>query len=169
TVSAGLNQTITLPSTATLSGTVTDPCLPACTVTVKWSMASGPGTVTFGNAAALSTTATFSTAGTYVLQLAASEGTLSSSSTTTVTVNSCGVAVSGTVTLTANVTSSIGIAGVQFTLDGGNLGPNLTTAPYSFTWNTTTVANGCHVITAVATDTLGNKGSATISAAASNP
>src|SRR5262249_59823275 len=81
TVSAGPNQTITLPSSASLSGTVTDPCLPNCTVTVRWSMASGPGTVTFGNAAALNTTAAFSTAGTYVLQLTANDGTLSSSST----------------------------------------------------------------------------------------
>src|SRR5262249_26023105 len=170
TVSAGPNQTITLPSSASLSGTVTDPCLPNCTVTVRWSMASGPGTVTFANAAALNTTAAFSTAGTYVLQLTASDGTLSSSSTTTRVVNSsCGVAVSGTVTLTANVTSTVGIAGVQFTLDGTNFGPNLTTAPYSLPWNTATVPNGCHVITAVATDTLGNKGSATISAAVSNP
>ena len=169
TVSAGPNQTINLPSSANLSGTVTDPCLPNCTVTVNWSMASGPGTVTFGNAAALSTTATFSTAGTYVLQLTANDGTLSSSSTTAVTVNSCGVAVTGTVTLTANVTSSVGIAGVQFTLDGVNLGPNLTTAPYSLSWNTATVPNACHLITAVATDTLGNEGSATISAGASNP
>src|SRR5262249_29587340 len=87
TVSAGPNQTITLPSSASLSGTVTDPCLPNCTVTVRWSMASGPGTVTFGNAAALSTTAAFSTAGTYVLQLTASVGTLSSSANVTIIVN----------------------------------------------------------------------------------
>src|SRR5262249_48723310 len=156
----------TLPSSASLSGTVTDPCLPNCTVTINWSMASGPGTVTFGNAAAPSTTATFSLVGTYVLQLTAIDGTLSSSSTTTVTVNSCGVAGSGSAGLTENVTSEIGIAGVQFTLDGANLGPNLTTAPYSLSWNTTTVPNGCHVVAAVATDTQGNEGSATISAGA---
>src|SRR5262245_18315502 len=94
TVRSCPNQTITHPSSASLSGTVTDPCLPNCTVTVRWSMASGPGTVTFGNAAALSITAAFSTGGTYVLQLTASDGTLSSSSTTTLTVNPQAVALS---------------------------------------------------------------------------
>jgi hypothetical protein len=36
---------------------------------MNWSMVSGPGTVTFANPAALSTTATFSIPGTYVLRL----------------------------------------------------------------------------------------------------
>lgn len=90
-VSAGANQTITLPGTVTLLGTVTDdgkPNPPAAT-TVTWSTVSGPsgGTVTFANANSASTTASFSTAGTYVLKLTASDGQLSSSATTTVTVN----------------------------------------------------------------------------------
>jgi hypothetical protein len=87
-VSAGANQTIALPSSATLSGTVTDSCLPKCTLTVNWSVDSGPGTVTFGNSAALTTTATFSSAGTYVLRLTASDGALSSSINVTIVVQS---------------------------------------------------------------------------------
>ena len=86
-VSAGANQTITLPSTATLSGTATDDGLPSGTLTTTWSMSSGPGTVTFGNVSALSTTASFTTAGTYLLQLSASDGALKSTSTVTITVN----------------------------------------------------------------------------------
>jgi len=168
-VSAGANRTITLPSSAALSGSVTDPCLPNCALTGTWNMASGPGTVTFANPGALSTTATFSTAGTYVLQLTASDGLLSSSSTITVAVNACGTAVSGTVTLTANVTSSVGIAGVQFQLDGVNLGPQLTTSPYSFTWLTTTAGNGCHVITAAAQDVNGNTGTTAMNVTVNNP
>lgn len=88
TVNAGPDQTITLPSTAALDGTVTDDGLPAgSTLTQTWAKVSGPGTVTFGNASATDTTATFSTAGSYVLSLTASDGSLSSSDQTTVTAN----------------------------------------------------------------------------------
>jgi hypothetical protein len=47
---------------------------------------SGPGTVTFGNPASLSTTASFKTAGTYVLALTASDSLLSSQASVTITV-----------------------------------------------------------------------------------
>jgi hypothetical protein len=88
-VNAGPSQTITLPSTATLTGTVTDDGLPTPpgTVTSTWSKVSGPGTVTFANASAASTTASFSQAGTYVLQLTANDGALSTSANVTITVN----------------------------------------------------------------------------------
>src|SRR5688572_25380918 len=77
-VSAGADQIITLPANATLAGTATDDGLPTppATLTTTWSMVSGPGTVTFGNANALSTTASFSTAGTYTLRLTASDSAL---------------------------------------------------------------------------------------------
>lgn len=73
---------------AVLLGTVRDDGLPAgSTLTVTWSKVSGPGTVTFGNAHAARTTADFSAPGTYVLRLTASDGQLSSSADTTVTVS----------------------------------------------------------------------------------
>jgi hypothetical protein len=81
----------------------------------------------------------------------------------------CGVPVSGTVTLTANVTSGVGIAAVQFQLDGANLGPRLTTSPYSMPWNTTATPNGCHVITAAAQDVNGNTGTSTANVYVNNP
>jgi hypothetical protein len=88
-VSAGPDQTITLPSGANLNGTVTDDGLPnpPGAVTSTWSEVSGPGAVTFGDASAVDTTASFSAAGTYVLKLQASDSVLSSSDTATVTVN----------------------------------------------------------------------------------
>jgi hypothetical protein len=88
-VSAGANQTISLPAAASLNGTVTDDGLPnpPGAVTVTWSKDSGPGTVTFVNPAAKVTTTTFSVAGTYVLRLTANDGALSASSTVTITVN----------------------------------------------------------------------------------
>jgi PKD repeat protein len=88
-VNAGSDQTITLPAGATLDGTVTDDNLPnpPGAVTTTWSMSSGPGIVTFGDATAVDTTATFSTDGIYVLQLEATDSLLSASDTVTITVN----------------------------------------------------------------------------------
>jgi hypothetical protein len=87
-VTAGPNQSIQLlVNQVSLAGTVSDDGLPAgTTVTATWSMTSGPGTVTFGNASAAATTATFSTSGTYVLQLTASDSVLLGTSNVTVTV-----------------------------------------------------------------------------------
>src|SRR6185436_2013230 len=71
-VSAGANQTITLPATAGLNGTVTDDGQPpGSSVSVAWSKVSGPGVVTFTNANQAATPASFSVAGTYVLRLTA--------------------------------------------------------------------------------------------------
>jgi len=87
TVSAGSNQTITLPASTSLMGTATDDGQPAgSTLMVTWSKFSGPGTVTFGNVNALSTTASFSAAGTYVLRLTATDGDLSASADVTIVV-----------------------------------------------------------------------------------
>lgn len=83
------------PGTAVaLVGTVTDdgkPSPPAA-VTVQWRQVSGPGTATFGNATATSTTATFPSTGDYVLRLTADDGGYAASDdvTVTVTYNSAG-------------------------------------------------------------------------------
>ncbi len=89
-VNAGSDQPVTLPNTASLSGTATDDGLPnpPGALTTTWTMDSGPGTVTFGNASALATTASFSAPGTYVLRLIADDSDLQSSDTLTVTVSS---------------------------------------------------------------------------------
>ncbi len=63
-----------------------DDGLPSSSLTVTWSLQSGPGTATFDNANKAATAATFSIAGKYVMQLTASDGALSSSSTVTITV-----------------------------------------------------------------------------------
>ena len=85
-VSAGANQTVTLPASASLSGTATDDGLPnpPGLVTFTWSKVSGPGTVTFAPPNATNTTATFSAAGTYLLRLTASDGLLEKASELTV-------------------------------------------------------------------------------------
>jgi hypothetical protein len=88
TVNAGPDQTITLPAGAALDGTVSDDGLPSpSSLTSSWSQVSGPGTVSFGNASAVDTSAGFSAAGSYVLQLQASDGELTTSDTVAITVN----------------------------------------------------------------------------------
>jgi hypothetical protein len=64
--------------------------------------------------------------------------------------------VSGTINVTANAADNTGVSGVQFLLDGVNLGAEDIAAPYSFSWNTTTTTNGNHNITAIARDAAGN-------------
>ncbi|HSX34319.1 MAG TPA: polysaccharide deacetylase family protein [Candidatus Saccharimonadales bacterium] len=59
------------------------------------------------------------------------------------------------VALTASATSASGVAGVQFKVDGENVGSEVTTAPYQTNWDTTTISNGNHTITAVGRDSDG--------------
>jgi len=61
-------------------------------------------------------------------------------------------------TTNINVTSFdvYGILGVQFLADGQPIGAEDTTYNYKVAWNTTSVANGIHVLTAVARDAAGN-------------
>ena len=72
-VSAGPDQAVTLPNSATLIGTVSDDGLVSPVVTT-WSLTSGPGTVIFGDPSATSTSASFSTDGTFTLRLTADDG-----------------------------------------------------------------------------------------------
>ncbi|HEX6257182.1 MAG TPA: hypothetical protein VFZ70_15345, partial [Euzebyales bacterium] len=93
TVSAGPDQSITLPTdSVNLDGTVSDDGMPdpPGALTTSWSEVSGPGTVTFGNASAVDTTATFPATGSYVLRLTASDGQKTASDELTVTVAGAG-------------------------------------------------------------------------------
>jgi hypothetical protein len=85
-VHAGPDQTITLPASATLDGTVSDDGQIIASPTVTWSQVSGPGTVTFADASAIDTIAAFSTMGAYVLSLTANDGEATVSNETTITV-----------------------------------------------------------------------------------
>jgi len=69
----------------------------------------------------------------------------------TVTSPASGSTVSGTVPVSASVSivGSLTVAGVQFKLDGANLGGEDTSSPYSVSWNTTGSSNASHTLTAV--------------------
>ena len=79
-VNAGLDQSILFGTNANLNGTASDDGLPnpPGILTSLWSAISGPGNVTFVNANALATTASFSIPGNYVLRITAIDSELSS-------------------------------------------------------------------------------------------
>src|SRR5947209_7414347 len=76
------------------------------------------------------------------------------------TAPAAGSTVAGTVTVSASATDNVGVVGVQFKLDGANLGTEVTAAPYTTSWNTTLAAIGVHTLTAVARDAAGNTATA---------
>ncbi len=168
-VDAGPNQTIALPASAILNGTVTDDGLPnpPATVTTTWSELSGPGTVTFGNINAVDTTASFSLAGTYVLQLHATDSLLSGTDTVTVTVNPPGTNTAPsvnagpdqTLTLLASAVldgtvSDDGLPGPLTTTWSETSGPGSVTfgAPSSVDTTATFSATGTYVLRLTAND-----------------
>ena len=142
TVSAGSNQTITLPtSSTTLTGSASTT---GSIASYQWTQVSGPNTATFGNAKAASTSASGLAQGTYVFKLTSTDNVgQSSSAQVTVTVNPAPVitfTVSAgsniTITLPTNSAKLTGVATVQ------------NTALASTAWtqvsgpNTATITNG---------------------------
>ena len=130
---------------------------------------------------------TTSSNGSHTLRAIAKDaaGNSTTSATVTVTVNNStpdttpptvsisapanGATVSGTVSVTANASDNVGVASVQFQLDGANFGSLDTASPYSVSWNTTTSSNGSHTLRAIAKDAAGNSTtSATVTVTVSN-
>ena len=60
------------------------------------------------------------------------------------------------VTVTADADDNVGVTGVQFLVDGQATGPEDTAAPYALSWDSRTVPNGAHTLTARARDAAGN-------------
>jgi len=76
--------------------------------------------------------------------------------TVSLTAPAGGATVSGSISVTATASDTVGVVGVQFKVDGVNTGTEDTSSPYSRTWSSTTVSNGTHSLTAVARDAAGN-------------
>jgi hypothetical protein len=79
------------------------------------------------------------------------------SDTAAPTVSASEAGASGTITLSATASDNVGVSKVEFYVDGALKGSD-TTAPYSMTLNSTTLANGSHALTAKAYDAAGNVG-----------
>jgi chitodextrinase len=60
------------------------------------------------------------------------------------------------VTVSASASDNVGVVGVQFRVDGADLGAEDTTNAYSVAWDSTTATDGAHTLTAVARDAAGN-------------
>lgn len=184
-VSAGADQTITLPNTAILNGTVSDDGLPAGgTLSTFWSQLSGPGTVTFNNPSSPVTGAVFPVAGTYTLRLAGNDSHRVGTDDVVVTVNpspaltgatlslvadNVGPYVTGTLqplraTLKNSAGGPLASYGVEFTVSG----PNATTG--SAVTDAFGVATFSYAGTNLGTDTVGalvrNTATATINSPA---
>jgi hypothetical protein len=76
------------------------------------------------------------------------------SPTTSITSPINGNSVSGTIIVAANATDDCSVNRVEFLIDGNLVGTD-GTSPYSFNWNTASVANGNHSLTTVAYDNAG--------------
>ncbi len=76
--------------------------------------------------------------------------------TGSITTPTSGSTVSGVTTLSADATDNTGVAGVQFMIDGVQVGVEDTTAPYTTSWDSLTVTNAGHEVSAKVRDTAGN-------------
>src|SRR5262249_5133226 len=70
--------------------------------------------------------------------------------------------VSGGVTLSASASDNVGVVGLQFKVDGVNVGAEVTSGLFEYPWDSSTVANGPHTVTAVARDGAGNRTTAAV-------
>jgi YD repeat-containing protein len=78
--------------------------------------------------------------------------------------------VSGTVTLSATASDNVGVTDVKFYVDNSTTPlATDTTSPYNTSWNTTTVTNGAHTLSAVARDAAGNTTTSTVNITVANP
>lgn len=66
----------------------------------------------------------------------------------------------GTINLTATANDNLGVTQVQFFVDGASVGTDTTAGDgWSVSWNSASVGDGAHSVTATATDTIGQTGS----------
>jgi hypothetical protein len=79
-----------------------------------------------------------------------------------------GVTVSGMLPIVATAADDVGVAGVQLLLDDSPMSGELAGAPYELVWNTAQVADGNHVITAIARDAAGHQTTASVAVTVDN-
>ncbi|MBL8113384.1 MAG: hypothetical protein JNK60_10895 [Acidobacteria bacterium] len=78
--------------------------------------------------------------------------------TAAITAPASGATVSGTVTVSATGSDAVGVTRMEIYIDGALVSSNTSSTSISFSWNTTTAANGSHTLSARAYDAAGNVG-----------
>ena len=135
-----------------ISGSYDPPDITAAPYTLTWdstAVTNGPHTIT-----ATATDAAGNSTDTTINVIVNNGGT---NPTVSITSPTEGATVTGsTVSVSAVASDNIGVSGVQFKLDGADLGAEVTAEPYTITWDSTTAVDGPHIISAVARDTDGN-------------
>ena len=91
----------------------------------------------------------------YYCEIMSNEAKDTTAPTVSIISPSGGVLVSGTITISAGATDNVGVATVEFYVNGALIGSD-TANNYAVSWNTKTVPNGPHIFTARAYDTTGN-------------
>src|SRR6266850_888276 len=76
--------------------------------------------------------------------------------TVAITAPTASATVFGLVSVVADASDNVGVAGVQFQLDGQPLGAEVTSTPYSVVWDAGASPPGSHALSAVARDFAGN-------------
>jgi hypothetical protein len=89
--------------------------------------------------------------------------------TVSITTPASGSSVSGsTLPVSATASDNNAVAGVQFKVDGTNIGAEDTTAPYGIVLDTTAVVDGAHTLQAVARDPAGNTATGSVTVTVDN-
>jgi chitodextrinase len=115
-------------------------------------------------------TAALRPAGTWVMQMAAFRAAGSpppgpdvTPPTVSIVSPANGATVVGFVNVNANASDNVGVAGVQFKADGVNIGAEVTTSPYTISWDTSAFTSGTsHTLSAVARDAAGNTATSSV-------
>ena len=82
--------------------------------------------------------------------------------TVSMTAPTSGATVSGSsVTLSASASDTVGVAGVQFEVNGVNIGAEDTSSPYAVTWDSTATSSGSKSVVVVARDIANNYATST--------
>ncbi len=79
-----------------------------------------------------------------------------------------GATLRGTVMVGATAADDIGVVSVEFLVDGSVAVPATAAAAYQWSWNTASVVNGSHTVTAVARDAAGHATASTVEVTVDN-
>jgi hypothetical protein len=105
----------------------------------------------------------------YNLSGGGSTGTVDTTPPTVAISSPAAGTVSKTVSITAQATDNVGVIGVQYMIDGANVGTQVSVAPFTSSWDTSLYQDGTHILTAIARDAAGNSTtSAPVSVTVSN-